>query len=779
MASAIGSAAVVAAGNVASLAGLPVIDGVSLSVGQRVLLVGQTTRSQNGPWITASGAWSRPADFPSAGTGDGSFLAVEVGTLYAGSVWVLVGTSITIDTSPQTWVYLPFGLAIPPPSGDSSGATDWAVLNAVFGLAGAGDTIWIRGLYVINKPLVYPAGISVVGTGRNIVEGQPPFSGGLSGFRQATGSSGNFWPSSTPASNTATATGSGISTGSLTVTVTSTTNITVGMAAVAIDAMLATNILAPGTIVTAVVSSTQFTIDRLPLTSSSSATIGFNYGLALLTPAGYDANAMTIDAPSEFVNLFFDGQNRTGPAGASGNTAGHLLILPAGRCRVSNCCFTDSAGCGVTIADSNSDGGAWATGDPAGPRITDNLFRNCAQISFLNTNSPLASNPASDGYFGRNVMQSPGGGGDASGYTFSSGTSTVSPPVFTVASKPPIGSRFCGKGVPAGLDGSDAFVSNATASGGGNWNITIQDLSGNVLNPDANAGSGWFAWGCGNGVFPGALWLAGGGWFILFNHLYDCPGDGLNIQGDVAATIIGNEIDNFGLAGRAGATYAGINIARQSLGATAGPGSVPATYLGNNVKLRGSGTSPSSAPACATGTTATTYVWHAVTVPVGVAGNAITISWIVNRSHLSGQPIPAAKYYQYAWNVVPSSTTLNIHMAGGNVEDGSIPNFQLTSGSGTVTIYRPVTTRYLAVTTNYTAQDGDYITAGGASTTISTPTATYPGARFKVVSNTGINTITIAASIGSTINGDASITIVNSRYTAKEVVCDGTNWFAT
>lgn len=56
------SVAVVATTNVATLSGLAqTIDSVACNtVGMRVLLVGQTTPSQNGPWVVQSGAWTRP-----------------------------------------------------------------------------------------------------------------------------------------------------------------------------------------------------------------------------------------------------------------------------------------------------------------------------------------------------------------------------------------------------------------------------------------------------------------------------------------------------------------------------------------------------------------------------------------------------------------------------------------------------------------------------------------------------------------------------------------------
>ncbi|RYF52426.1 MAG: hypothetical protein EOO38_00005 [Cytophagaceae bacterium] len=52
-----------AAANVTSLSGTTTIDGVNVTAGSRVLLMGQTDATQNGLWVVQSGAWTRPDDF--------------------------------------------------------------------------------------------------------------------------------------------------------------------------------------------------------------------------------------------------------------------------------------------------------------------------------------------------------------------------------------------------------------------------------------------------------------------------------------------------------------------------------------------------------------------------------------------------------------------------------------------------------------------------------------------------------------------------------------------
>jgi hypothetical protein len=107
--------AVVAVANQAALTGLPTIDGITLSAGQRILLVGQTTTTQNGPYVVAAGAWARASGDPSGGNelGLGAFWFVEQGTVYGASQWRLAtptSGAITPGTTPVTITQ--FGQAI-------------------------------------------------------------------------------------------------------------------------------------------------------------------------------------------------------------------------------------------------------------------------------------------------------------------------------------------------------------------------------------------------------------------------------------------------------------------------------------------------------------------------------------------------------------------------------------------------------------------------------------------------------------------------------------------
>ena len=89
-----------------ALTGLQTVDGVVLLAADRVLLVGQTNSLENGLWVAAAGAWTRPADFLSQSTPvKGTAVAVTSGTNLAGTVWML-NSAITVGTTAQQWVQI-------------------------------------------------------------------------------------------------------------------------------------------------------------------------------------------------------------------------------------------------------------------------------------------------------------------------------------------------------------------------------------------------------------------------------------------------------------------------------------------------------------------------------------------------------------------------------------------------------------------------------------------------------------------------------------------------
>jgi hypothetical protein len=90
-----------------TLSGTQTIDGVAVTVGERVLVKNQNTASQNGIYVVSSSAWARAFDFdntPGVEVTPGAFTFVEEGTTNADSGWVLTTNGeIVLGTTALTF----------------------------------------------------------------------------------------------------------------------------------------------------------------------------------------------------------------------------------------------------------------------------------------------------------------------------------------------------------------------------------------------------------------------------------------------------------------------------------------------------------------------------------------------------------------------------------------------------------------------------------------------------------------------------------------------------
>jgi len=88
-----------------TLSNTQTIDGVALSVGDRVLVKDQTTASQNGIYVVASSSWTRATDADApAELNPGTFVFVEQGTVNDNTGFVVVSDSVvTIGTDDINW----------------------------------------------------------------------------------------------------------------------------------------------------------------------------------------------------------------------------------------------------------------------------------------------------------------------------------------------------------------------------------------------------------------------------------------------------------------------------------------------------------------------------------------------------------------------------------------------------------------------------------------------------------------------------------------------------
>jgi hypothetical protein len=98
------AASTVAGGNITLVTVSTAVDGVTLNVGDRVLVKNQTTASENGIWVASAGNWARADDAVQGKLTAGAFVFVEEGTVNADSGWVLTNNgTITVGTTALTW----------------------------------------------------------------------------------------------------------------------------------------------------------------------------------------------------------------------------------------------------------------------------------------------------------------------------------------------------------------------------------------------------------------------------------------------------------------------------------------------------------------------------------------------------------------------------------------------------------------------------------------------------------------------------------------------------
>lgn len=103
-----GSVRVVATANISTTSAPSSVDGVTLSANDVVLLTGQTTGAENGPWVFASAAsaMARPANFnTTAEAVPGSTWVVTQGT-YDNQLAILSNDAFTLGTTTGTFVYI-------------------------------------------------------------------------------------------------------------------------------------------------------------------------------------------------------------------------------------------------------------------------------------------------------------------------------------------------------------------------------------------------------------------------------------------------------------------------------------------------------------------------------------------------------------------------------------------------------------------------------------------------------------------------------------------------
>lgn len=152
-----------------TLSNTQTIDGIALQVGDRVLVKDQSTGSENGVYVVASGSWARATDFdePYEVTA-GVFFFVEEGTVNADAGFVITSDNPqTVGTDPLTFTqFSGAGQIIAGDGLSKSGNT--LTVNVANGIEISGDNVQLASS-VAGDGLTYTSGVlDVVGTADRI-----------------------------------------------------------------------------------------------------------------------------------------------------------------------------------------------------------------------------------------------------------------------------------------------------------------------------------------------------------------------------------------------------------------------------------------------------------------------------------------------------------------------------------------------------------------------------------------------------------------------------------
>ncbi len=93
-----------------TLSGTQTVDGIALVVGDYFLAKNQTTASQNGVYVVASGAWARATEYSTSADFNKKDIFVTSGTTLSGTWWLSATKNPTVGTTSVTFTQIPNGI---------------------------------------------------------------------------------------------------------------------------------------------------------------------------------------------------------------------------------------------------------------------------------------------------------------------------------------------------------------------------------------------------------------------------------------------------------------------------------------------------------------------------------------------------------------------------------------------------------------------------------------------------------------------------------------------
>ncbi|MFC3802725.1 hypothetical protein [Cohnella sp. GCM10012308] len=135
-----------------TLSGLQTVDGIVLAAGDRVLVKNQTTGSQNGIYVAASGAWTRAADADSsAKVAAGISVYVRAGTVNGAKVFSLSNAgAVTLGTTALTFIQTS-GAGLDADTVDGMHASDFLTQPTIITTGQDLNNLTARGMYYSNS----------------------------------------------------------------------------------------------------------------------------------------------------------------------------------------------------------------------------------------------------------------------------------------------------------------------------------------------------------------------------------------------------------------------------------------------------------------------------------------------------------------------------------------------------------------------------------------------------------------------------------------------------
>ena len=115
-----------------TLSGAQTIDGVAVVAGDRVLVKAQSTGSQNGVYVAASGSWTRATDFDASSEVVGASCFVSEGSTLGNTVWVMTTDApVTVATTTMSFIQTNAGASYTAGAGVTIGGGIIAIDTAV------------------------------------------------------------------------------------------------------------------------------------------------------------------------------------------------------------------------------------------------------------------------------------------------------------------------------------------------------------------------------------------------------------------------------------------------------------------------------------------------------------------------------------------------------------------------------------------------------------------------------------------------------------------------